>query len=109
MSARTQINWTRPSFTTARLDDHALSAQDLEAIHPRIRNILGEIANERAAGQHRFRELPHERIQMAEILQAVADLRDSTDHSSCWGRRVGPGEHRPAISPEPAHLQPDGQ
>jgi glucose-6-phosphate isomerase len=63
-----------------RLGSHQLTENDLRGLELRVRDILQEIAAERSQGSHRFREMPHERIQLAEMKQLTAELRDSTEN-----------------------------
>jgi len=63
-----------------RLGEHRLTEQDLADLYPRVTKIIEEIANERSQGDHRFRELPYAKEQIAEIKQAVADHRETTEN-----------------------------
>lgn len=63
-----------------KLGEHRLTYQQVQQVQPRIAQALHEIAGERQAGQHRFRELPHERPQVAEIKKLAAELRPSTEN-----------------------------
>ncbi len=63
-----------------KLGEDRLTDEDFGKLAPRVSAILKEIADERAKGQHRFRELPYEGPQLDEIKKAVADYRDSTDN-----------------------------
>lgn len=80
MTAGIQLKLDTQYVHDSRLGSHALSQEDVAGLYPRLREILAEIAKERAAGQHRFRELPHERIQVDEIKQLVAEYKESTDN-----------------------------
>lgn len=62
-----------------RLGVHRLADDQLQELHPRVSQILAEIAEERKAGQHRFRELPHLRLQVDEIKQLAAEYKDTAD------------------------------
>lgn len=64
----------------ARLGPNRLTEDDLRGIAPRLRSVLEDIARERQAGQHRFRDLPHHRPQVDEIKQLAAELRDDTEN-----------------------------
>jgi glucose-6-phosphate isomerase len=80
MTGKTELKLDTTYIHDSRLGAHRLTQEQMDEMSPRLRDILGEISNERNAGQHRFRELPHERMQVDEIKQAVADYRDTTDN-----------------------------
>jgi glucose-6-phosphate isomerase len=63
-----------------RLGVHGLTQDHLGEIAPRTKEILAEIAEERSAGKHRFRELPHERPEVEAIKKLVEEYKDSTDN-----------------------------
>ncbi len=63
-----------------RLGPHRLTYERLQEIQPRVVQALHEIATERQAGQHRFRELPHERPQLAEIKRIAAEMRPGAEN-----------------------------
>jgi glucose-6-phosphate isomerase len=63
-----------------RLGPHRLGEEDVRALAPRVRDILGEIAAERKAGKHRFRELPHDRPQLNDIKRLTGELRDDAEN-----------------------------
>ncbi len=92
-----------------RLGSHALSEAQIAEMHPRIRDILAEIASEREAGQHRFRELPHERLQVDEIKQLAAEYKDSTDNLivlGIGGSALGNIALQTALNPATYNLLP---
>lgn len=62
------------------LGEHGISEQELAGVLPRVRQALEEIAAERQAGQHRFRELPHEQAQVQRIKDLVAEYLPSTEN-----------------------------
>ena len=64
----------------SRLGAHALTREKLAALRPRLETALREIAEERRAGQHRFREMPLERPQVAEIKALAERLRPTADN-----------------------------
>ncbi len=112
MSADIQLKLDTQFIHDPRLREHALDEGQLAAIYPRIRDILAEIDNERAGGRHRFRELPHERIQFAEIKQAVADYKDSTDNLlvlGIGGSALGNIALQSALNPYTHNLLPDDE
>lgn len=80
MTANIQLKLDSTYIHDSRLGEHGLPENRIAELHGRLRDILGEISNERNAGQHRFRELPHERIQMDELKQVVQDYRDHVDN-----------------------------
>ena len=95
-----------------RLGPHALKEADLKALEGRVRTILAEIAAERKKGQHRFRELPHERPQLAEIKQVVRDYKDSTDNLvvlGIGGSALGNIALQTALNPSTYNLLPAGE
>jgi len=63
-----------------RLGEHKLTEADLKALAPTVADILKEIADERANGEHRFRELPHQRPQIDEIKKLVAEHKDNIEN-----------------------------
>jgi glucose-6-phosphate isomerase len=63
-----------------RLGEHRLTEADLQALAPKVADILKEIAAERTRGEHRFRELPHERPQVDEIKSLVAEYGDTVEN-----------------------------
>ncbi|MBI4581998.1 MAG: glucose-6-phosphate isomerase [Planctomycetes bacterium] len=80
MAANIQLKLDTQYIHDSRLGLHRLSAEQLNDVYPRVGGILAEIADERRAGRHRFRELPHERPGVEAVMQAVADYHDSTDN-----------------------------
>jgi glucose-6-phosphate isomerase len=80
MTANIQLELDTQYIHDERLGAHRLGEDQLAELNPRIGQVLAEIAEERKAGQHRFRELPHLRIQVDEIKQLVAEYKDSTDN-----------------------------
>jgi len=95
-----------------RLGPHALKEADLKVLEGRVRTILAEIAAERRAGQHRFRELPHERPQLTEIKQVVRDYKDSTDNLvvlGIGGSALGNIALQTALNPSTYNLLPAGE
>jgi len=98
--------------TDARLGEHGLTEKDLKDLQPQVRTILAEIAAERQQGQHRFRELPRERPQLAQIKQLVRDFRDSTDNLlvlGIGGSALGNIALQTALNPLTYNLLPDGE
>ncbi len=63
-----------------RLGVHALTEAQVAEMAPRMAGVLGQITEERKGGKHRFRDLPHERSGLEEVLRAVEDYRDTTDN-----------------------------
>ncbi len=95
--------------TDARLGEHALSEADLKALQPKVASILAEIAAERKAGKHRFRELPHERPQLAEVRKVADDYRGSTDNLlvlGIGGSALGNIALQTALNPSTYNLLP---
>jgi glucose-6-phosphate isomerase len=80
MTTETTIRLDTRFVTDERLGEHRLTEADLQALAPKVAQILKEIADERAKGGHRFRELPHQRPQLDEIKALVAEYADSTDN-----------------------------
>jgi glucose-6-phosphate isomerase len=109
MTANTQLKLDTTYIHDPRLGPHGLTQAQLDEISSRLRDILVEISNERNAGQHRFRELPHERIQIDEIKQAVADYRDNTDTMivlGIGGSALGNSALQSALNPFTYNLLP---
>ncbi len=63
-----------------RLGEHKLTEADLKGLAPKVAEILKEIAAERAKGEHRFRELPHQRPEIDEIKKIVAEQKDTIEN-----------------------------
>lgn len=61
MTGNTQLKLDTTYIHDGRLGPHGLTEEQVNELSPRLRDVLAEISNERNAGQHRFRELPHER------------------------------------------------
>ncbi len=80
MTNRTTLKLDTRHIHDERLGPHRLPPEDLEALTPRLRGILQEIAAERAGGRHRFRDLPLERPQLQEIKDLAAEFRPTTDN-----------------------------
>lgn len=57
-------------------DEHGLKPAELDAIAPRIAEIVAQIERERAAGKRRYRELPFDEAMLREVAAAVARRRD---------------------------------
>jgi len=96
----------------SRLGAHALREDQIAGLHGRLREVLDEIANERRAGQHRFRELPHLRIQVDEIKQIVAEYKDQTDNLvvlGIGGSALGNIALQSALNPYGYNLLPADQ
>ncbi len=92
-----------------RLGEHALAESELRKLEPRLNQALREIAEERAKGEHRFRELPHERPQLDEIKQVVEDYQDSTDNLlvlGIGGSALGNTALQTALNPATYNLLP---
>lgn len=109
MTSDTQLKLDTTYIHDGRLGAHALSEQQIDELSGRLRDILGEIANERGAGQHRFRELPHERIQVDEIKQIVAEYRPTTDNLivlGIGGSALGNTALQSALNPSTYNLLP---
>jgi glucose-6-phosphate isomerase len=62
-----------------KLGEHRLTDQDFTDLSPKVGQILKDIAEERKQGQHRFRELPHEKPQLEEIKKIAEEYRNSTE------------------------------
>ncbi len=95
-----------------RLGDHGLTEEQLGQLIPRVGEILQEIEAERKQGQHRFRDLPHEKPQLNEIKQIVEDYRDSTDNLivlGIGGSALGNIALQSALNPLTYNLLPDHQ
>ncbi len=80
MTHKTTLKLDTRHIHDERLGPHRLTPQDVQALAPRLREILGEIAAERSAGRHRFRDLPLERPQLQEIKDLAAEYRETTDN-----------------------------
>ncbi len=59
---------------------HRITPADLRRIRPRVRDVLRRIARERAAGLHRYRELPYQENSRREIEALAADYRPYTEN-----------------------------
>ncbi|NLX12107.1 MAG: glucose-6-phosphate isomerase [Phycisphaerales bacterium] len=95
-----------------RLGDHGLTEEQIGQLTPRTAEILQEIATERKQGQHRFRDLPHEKPQLDEIKQIVEDYRDSTDNLivlGIGGSALGNIAVQSALNPLTYNLLPNHQ
>jgi glucose-6-phosphate isomerase len=62
-----------------KLGEHRLTDRDFADLSPKVEQILSDIAQERKQGQHRFRELPHEKPQLDEIKKIVEEYRNNTE------------------------------
>ncbi|MGQ9651527.1 MAG: glucose-6-phosphate isomerase [Phycisphaerae bacterium] len=80
MTTESTLTLDTKHVTDERLGEHRLTEADLRGLAPRVAEILKEIAAERARGEHRFRELPHERPQVDEIKKIVAERRDAVEN-----------------------------
>src|SRR5438552_3556514 len=95
-----------------RLGEHRLNEEQLGALQPRVRGILEEIAGERAKGGHRFRELPHEKPQLAEIKKIANELRGSAENLlvlGIGGSALGNIALQTALNPSTYNLLPREQ
>jgi len=94
------------------LGEHGLTKASLGWLQPRVASFLREIVEERKQGQHRFRELPHEKPQLSEIKQIVADYRESTDNMlvlGIGGSALGNIALQTALNSPTYNLLPDNQ
>jgi glucose-6-phosphate isomerase len=64
----------------SRLGEHGLTESKMHQLAPQLRKALEEIARERKAGGHRFRELPHERPMIDELKKLAHELRPNTEN-----------------------------
>lgn len=80
MSATIKLKLNTTYVHDHRLGDHKLTEADLRGIEPQVRTILQQIAEERQAGLHRFRAMPHERPQVNEIHRLASELRPDTEN-----------------------------
>lgn len=69
------------SVTTATLEKaNRIAPADLRGIEPRVRKILKQLAVEREAGRHRYRELPYQEGSCREVAAVAADYRPQVDN-----------------------------
>ncbi len=96
-----------------RLGEHRLTEKQLRELEPRVRGILEEIARERAGGaQHRFRDLPHERPQLAEIKGFASECREWAENLlvlGIGGSALGNTALQTALNPSTYNLLPREQ
>src|SRR5687767_10429039 len=95
-----------------RLGSHGLDESRVRELEPRIRDILATLAEERRAGQHRFRELPNEKPQLAEIKQLADELRDSAENLlvlGIGGSALGNIALQTALNPSTYNLMTRGE
>jgi len=112
MNDKTSLRLDTQYVFDGRLGSHKLSEGDLQALTPQVAEILGQIATEREQGGHRFRELPLERPQLAEIKAIVADYRDNTDNMlvlGIGGSALGNIALQTALNASTYNLMPDDQ
>jgi glucose-6-phosphate isomerase len=50
---------------------HGLSVAEIERAAPEVRQIIERVESERKAGQHRYRELPHDKAMLKQVQAAV--------------------------------------
>lgn len=109
MSKMESIRLDTQFVMDARLGEHALAEAELKKLEPRVESILKEIAAEREKGRHRFRELPLERPQLAEIKRVVQDYLGSTDNLlvlGIGGSALGNIALQTALNPSTYNLLP---
>ncbi|MHC4445103.1 MAG: glucose-6-phosphate isomerase [Planctomycetota bacterium] len=80
MSANVSLKLDTQYVFHQDLGEHKLTQDQMQELKPRVSKILHEIADQRANGQHRFRELPHAKPQLNEIKQMAAELQDSAEN-----------------------------
>ena len=80
MTIETSLELNTDFITHHKLGEHRLTDKDFDELAPRVQQIIDELADERARGEHRFRELPHDRRQLEAIKEVVAECRDTTDN-----------------------------
>jgi glucose-6-phosphate isomerase len=92
-----------------RLGEHRLGDDDLKQLAPRVTEILQQIKSERSQGQHRFRELPHEKPQLDQIKKIVADFEEKTEDFivlGIGGSALGNIALQAALNPSTYNLLP---
>ncbi|UCD27466.1 MAG: glucose-6-phosphate isomerase [Planctomycetota bacterium] len=92
-----------------KLGPHGLTQEQIGELEPRVGKILQEIAEERARGEHGFRELPHKKPQLDEIKQMVAELHDFAENLlvlGIGGSALGNIALQTALNPSTYNLMP---
>lgn len=107
--SKTHLELDTSYVADPKLGEHALPEGDLNGLKPRVAEILKEMAEERAAGQHRFRELPHDRSHVESVRQVVADFHESTENLivlGIGGSALGTIALQSALNPPMYNLLP---
>lgn len=110
MKSRIQLKLDTAYIHDSRLGVHGLTKDQVGELAPRLREILAQIAAERGSGQHRFRNLPAERIQVDEIKRIVAEYLPTTDNLvvlGIGGSALGNTALQSALNPTTYNLLSD--
>jgi glucose-6-phosphate isomerase len=88
---------------------HQISAAKLKALTPKLKSLITMIEKERAAGDHRYRDLPHQRKMLRQVQAAAKRYRPKTDNLvvlGIGGSALGNVALQQALNPATYNLLP---